>query len=227
MGGVRKSNRITSRAGGRGGLKGTIGTNVNAVDSVVSFVYDQVVDVIDEVSGEDGELVRVLEDGHCSMGNLSLQERGVLVEASMGRDAAAVVRDEILDFHSEGLEEDHLLGEDIEEIEAIEEIEETEKVQNVHTDWRGLFKSEKTMGKLEYFAPIYDGEQVIVSPPEEAIEEGIAQWNSSLVGQFLDKTCPCLLVKKYVQLMWKQIGDIEVFSIENGMFIFRLSDEAV
>jgi hypothetical protein len=64
------------------------------------------------------------------------------------------------------------------------------------------------------------GEQVLVSPLEEAIIEGIDKWKSSIVEQFLDKPLPFYLVKGYVANMWKQYEDIEVFSLENGMFIF-------
>jgi hypothetical protein len=48
----------------------------------------------------------------------------------------------------------------------------------------------------------------------------------SLVGQFLDKPLPYYLVKKAVDTMWKQFGKVEVFLLENGMFIFRFADEA-
>lgn len=82
------------------------------------------------------------------------------------------------------------------------------------------------MGKLQYFEPIKSGGQVIVSPLEEAIEEGIARWKSSLVGQFLDKPLPFYLVQKSVDVMWKQFGKVEVFSQENGMHIFRLKNKA-
>lgn len=56
--------------------------------------------------------------------------------------------------------------------------------------------------------------------------EGIAKWKlTSLVGQFLDKPLPFFLVKKSVAIMWKQYREIEVFSLENGMYIFRFPDE--
>jgi hypothetical protein len=98
--------------------------------------------------------------------------------------------------------------------------------QPVHVEWRGLFKSEKSMGSLDYIAPGSSEGKVFVSPPVAAVEEGESRWNSSLVGQFLDKALPFFLVKKSVQLMWKQYGDVEVFSVENEMFIFRFADEA-
>jgi hypothetical protein len=46
-----------------------------------------------------------------------------------------------------------------------------------------------------------------------------------LVGQFLDKPLPFFLVKKAVDSMWKQYGSVDVFLMENGMYIFRFSDE--
>jgi hypothetical protein len=57
--------------------------------------------------------------------------------------------------------------------------------------------------KIEFFEPKRVGGKIFISPPEEAIEEGIS-----------------------VESMWRQYGEIEVFSLENGMFIFRLQDEA-
>lgn len=72
---------------------------------------------------------------------------------------------------------------------------------------------------------VIDG-KIVVSPPIEAIEEGIFKWRPSLVGQFLDKLLPYYLVKKAVDTIWKQYGKVEVFLLENGMFIFWFADEA-
>jgi hypothetical protein len=46
------------------------------------------------------------------------------------------------------------------------------------------------------------------------------------VGQFIDKSLPYFLVKMAVSAMWSQFGEVEVFSLENGMYIFRFQDEA-
>jgi len=53
---------------------------------------------------------------------------------------------------------------------------------------------------LEYFAPKIAGGKVVVSTPEEAVEEGIDKWKTSLVGQFLDKPLPYFLC--YVEAIW-------------------------
>lgn len=47
------------------------------------------------------------------------------------------------------------------------------------------------------------------------------------MGQFLDKALPFFLVKKSVEVLWKNFGELEVFSLENGMFLFRFSNELV
>jgi hypothetical protein len=93
------------------------------------------------------------------------------------------------------------------------------------SDWKGLFKSNSPLGNLQYFAPQKVGDKIVVSPPPEAVEEGISKWKSSLIGQFLDKPLPFFLVKKSIDIMWKQYGNVEVFSLKNGLFIFRFPDE--
>jgi hypothetical protein len=93
------------------------------------------------------------------------------------------------------------------------------------SDWRGLFNSGQSMGNLHYFPPVKTDGRIYVSPPEEDVEQGIAKWKACLVGQFLDKPLPFFLVKKSVTSMWKQFGDIEVFSLENGLYLFRFQDE--
>jgi hypothetical protein len=48
--------------------------------------------------------------------------------------------------------------------------------------WRGLFQSNSSVEKLEYIAPIKNGDQTLVYPSDEDIEEGVVKWRSSLVG---------------------------------------------
>jgi hypothetical protein len=93
-------------------------------------------------------------------------------------------------------------------------------------DWANLFKSDRTMGSLQYFEPKKNGGKTCVFSPDAIVEEGIVKWKSSLVGQFMDKQLTYFLVKKSVESMWKQYSAVEVFSLDNGMFIFRFQDEA-
>jgi hypothetical protein len=93
-------------------------------------------------------------------------------------------------------------------------------------EWSGLFKNERTMGNLEFFEPKKVGGRTFITPPDEAVEEGISRWRSCLVGQLMDKSLPYFLVKKVAASMWRKYGEVEVYSLENGMFIFRFHDEA-
>jgi hypothetical protein len=100
------------------------------------------------------------------------------------------------------------------------------EVSKPKSDWRGLFQTKNVGVSLQYFdLEVIDG-NVVVEPPSEVIEEGIFKWSSSLVGQFLDKPFPYYHVKKAVDIIWKQFGKVEVFHLDNGMYIFRFADEA-
>jgi hypothetical protein len=82
------------------------------------------------------------------------------------------------------------------------------------------------MGSFQYFEPKKNGGKACVFLPDVVVEKGIAKWRSSLVGKFMDKQLPYFLVNKFVESMWNQYGTVEVFSVDNGMFIFRFQDEA-
>ncbi|KAK7852750.1 hypothetical protein CFP56_038003 [Quercus suber] len=56
------------------------------------------------------------------------------------------------------------------------------------------------------------------------VQEGIAKWFTNLVGQFLEKPLPFLLVKKSVQGLWCLFGWVEVFSLDNGLFHLKFDD---
>ena len=123
---------------------------------------------------------------------------------------------------------------DLIEIEAVHNLE-AEGAKEGHSegvhetaptqDWRQLFRSEKSLGMLHYFAPSKEDGRVVVKPPKEAIEEGILKLSPSLVGQFLDKPLPCNLVYRAVKSLWAQYGKVEVFLLENGLYLFRFADE--
>lgn len=91
--------------------------------------------------------------------------------------------------------------------------------------WRALFLDEQRTGaKLEYHAPLKVEGKVVVKPPQKAVDEGIAKWESSLVGQFLEKSLPFWLVKRTVDALWGQFGKVDTFSLDNGLFLFKFAD---
>ena len=80
---------------------------------------------------------------------------------------------------------------------------------------------------MQFFEPKRIDRKVVVQPPGEAVDEAIAKWESSLIGQFLDKAPSFLLVKRFVEALWGQYGLVEVFALDNGMFLFRFPDTRV
>ena len=60
---------------------------------------------------------------------------------------------------------------------------------------------------------------MVVKPPKEAMDVGISKWEASLVGQFLEKAPPFMVVKQYVDGLWSQFSPMEIFAIYNGLFI--------
>jgi hypothetical protein len=65
---------------------------------------------------------------------------------------------------------------------------------------------------------------VVVKPPQEVVDEGIAKWKSSLVGQLLENPLPFWLVKGTTDAFWGQYGKVETFSLNNGLFLFKFAD---
>jgi len=141
-------------------------------------------------------------------------------------DQAAV--DCSVEGHQE-IEVDRLSLDSLEGSQAfVEDLENQVASDDQNTTIRSnLFKSERSSEKMQYFAPQKSGGKTIVCPPDDVVAEGINNWKASLVGQFLDKPLPFFLVKKSVAIMWKDFGEVEVFSLENGMFIFRFLDGSV
>lgn len=82
------------------------------------------------------------------------------------------------------------------------------------------------MGSLQYFEPKRQNGKIIVQPPKEAIEKGILKWSSSLIGQFLDKPLPFYVVKRIMENIWASYVSVEVFLLENGLYLFRFANES-
>jgi len=94
-----------------------------------------------------------------------------------------------------------------------------------NNDWRSLFQNESNYSsQLQFFKPKRIDGKVVVQPAREAVDKGIAKWESSLIGQFLNKAPSFLLVKRFVEALWGQYGLVEVFALENAMFLFHFPD---
>jgi hypothetical protein len=212
---------------GRGNLKVTTG---NGSASVSIPGCD-----VDRVSHDHDHEPEIVEDFVADMSHIDViafSEVGIPIDPLEAGPSVIAVESNVSDFVDGDIIPVGDLEDQYEEIEDERVYDDNHKDElgvnpapSANADWRNLFQSNQSLGKLEYVARRKLGAKVVVSPPVQAVEEGIDIWKASLVGQFLDKPLPFFLVKKSVAQMWKQYGQVEVFSLENGMFIFRFPDE--
>lgn len=208
------------RGKGRGKPKGDIGKRDFSPNLGVGIPSDPEF-FADAIDPSDTNLELVNPDDHPE---LTTGPKDYLDEGCSDAPAIEIV-DEVLvedkDYHSVGEDSPSLPDDDLDVLPNVASVPKVES-----GDWASLFKTDRMMGSLHHFLPKKNGGKTFVYPPDDIVEEGISKWNSSLVGQFMDKPLPYFLVQKAVRLMWSQFGEVEVFSLENGMFIFRFQDVA-
>ena len=94
-------------------------------------------------------------------------------------------------------------------------------------NWRHLFKAGTSKEHMEYFAPESCEGNILVKPPKEVTEEGMNKWKDCLVGFSLERSLPFIVVKRFIDLRWRQLGGVEVKSLGRGFFLLRFYDEHV
>ncbi|XP_058202838.1 uncharacterized protein LOC131317296 [Rhododendron vialii] len=77
--------------------------------------------------------------------------------------------------------------------------------------------------KLSFHPPQVKEAKVVVCPPEDVVEAGIAKWNNYVVRYFLDKKLPFGAVSNTAFQIWKKFGIQKVMSNEQGFFFFKFS----
>ncbi|XP_059441594.1 uncharacterized protein LOC132173929 isoform X2 [Corylus avellana] len=204
---------------GRGGKKVSKASlkDASANLEMASRSMDCEVDLSDEEEICD-HLTKLCEDGEASKLDAQNLIDAQKLDVPVLREAAPSVLREAIAFTS-GLPEVKSVA-DV-GVESSGMVAQKSAVQ----DWRKLFHKEKSIGTLQYFAPSLEDGRVVVKPPKKAIEEGISKWSSSLVGQFLDKPLPYYIVKRTVENIWAQYGKVEVYLLENGLYLFKFVDE--
>ncbi|XP_039059914.1 uncharacterized protein LOC120203808 [Hibiscus syriacus] len=93
-------------------------------------------------------------------------------------------------------------------------------------DWRKLFGCQAGH-ELTYFAPKSRDKTLTVQPPLEVLEAGIAEWKSSLVGQFLGAAPNLLSLQRAIEKLWNKGAHVQVSLAGNNLYIFSFnSDDA-
>lgn len=81
--------------------------------------------------------------------------------------------------------------------------------------------------KFSYHPPQIKEARVVVCPPTEVIDAGVARWSKSVVGYFLDKKLPFIAVQNIVFRIWKKFGIKKVMANAQGFYFFEFSQEDV
>lgn len=89
----------------------------------------------------------------------------------------------------------------------------------VLANWSGVFKSPSDYGfLLRYIPPTWvDGVPVVFKLGEK-------RWQNTLAGKFFGYTPSCFAIKDFVSRAWKQFGNISVSTTEDGLALFKFSD---
>ncbi|KAF7152803.1 hypothetical protein RHSIM_Rhsim01G0069100 [Rhododendron simsii] len=78
---------------------------------------------------------------------------------------------------------------------------------------------------LQFFPPQMDGEKVTVSPPKSVELLGAERWKDCIVGHFVDKKLPYLMVRSFAFNRWGKFGLKDVLSNDRGFFFFQFGIE--
>lgn len=94
--------------------------------------------------------------------------------------------------------------------------------------WAGLFSSNrlKVNGlSLEYIQPSTNStSSPSISYSYEEVSTEISLWKHALVGFVLGTKPPFKQMVGFMQRRWKVFGDVEVFVLESGVFVFNFSN---
>ncbi|XP_039038081.1 uncharacterized protein LOC120175552 [Hibiscus syriacus] len=94
---------------------------------------------------------------------------------------------------------------------------------SVSLDWRNLFVGSKNQS-LDFFPhEIRDG-VVTVKPPIEVIEEGIADWNNALVGQFIGAAPRFSSMQRIIDSIWENSSQVKVSLAGPNLYVFSFLD---
>ena len=91
--------------------------------------------------------------------------------------------------------------------------------------WKSLVSIPVKSGSpLQFYRPHCADGKLVAKPPVEAVNEGIDMWKGCLVGQFLDKHLPFLVVRSLVNRLWGKREMPNISTTGNGLFFFKFKD---
>ena len=86
-------------------------------------------------------------------------------------------------------------------------------------DWRGLFSTFLDQALKLCSLQHQNGKVVVL---EEVIDEGISQWQNSVIAQFIGRVPNFNLFQKLVNVLWGMDGEVHVKPTRPNLFIIQL-----
>ncbi|KAI8527740.1 hypothetical protein RHMOL_Rhmol12G0097800 [Rhododendron molle] len=173
--------------------------SMNALNKVVPMVRGNVIDHLEQITVEHND--------------------HLVVEESDGPSASqiAVLKAEV---HSLRLELDSQRGKD--RGPAVTD-------GNAQPLWSEVVTQQRISPRMQfsYHPPQIKEAKVVVCPPPEVIDAGVARWRKSVVGYFLDKKLPFIAVQTIAFRIWKKFGIKKVMANAQGFYFFEFSQEDV
>ncbi|KAI8528923.1 hypothetical protein RHMOL_Rhmol12G0185800 [Rhododendron molle] len=101
--------------------------------------------------------------------------------------------------------------------------------RNAQPLWTEVVTQPRVSSRMHfsYHPPLIKEARVVVCPPPEVIDAGVARWSKSVVGYFLDKKLPFIAVQNIAFRIWKKFGITKVMANAQGFYFFEFSQEDV
>ena len=89
---------------------------------------------------------------------------------------------------------------------------------NKVADWRGLFSASPDQA-LRYYPTQSSNGKIVV--PQEVVDEGAAQWENSVVAQFIGRAPNFSLFQRLANILWGAEGEFTVKPVGVNLFIVQ------
>ncbi|KAK8605580.1 hypothetical protein V6N13_102358 [Hibiscus sabdariffa] len=98
------------------------------------------------------------------------------------------------------------------------------RAQNGMVDWKTLFVGVEEQ-VLDYCPSML--QKGLVKPSSDILDEGIAEWKCSLVGQFIGDAPNFNAMQKLAEMMWGKMYNVKVSLAGANLYVFSFANATV
>lgn len=78
--------------------------------------------------------------------------------------------------------------------------------------------------ELNFVAPVMENGSKIVQVVDEDTAEELKRWKKALIVYVLGAKSPFHIMKQFIERKWGKFGDINMYMMNNGIFVIELKD---